>query len=117
LEAEKGVLEALNPHAIEKTKTDISKDAGRDTSTNAAGDLKLKMELAEALRSKGQFEARLRTADEELQKLRTKTSADAKIISSLTAERNALVTKLKDLGHEAREKWKLVQVRTDINIP
>lgn len=62
------------------------------------------------MRSRGQFEARLRSTEEELTKLRNKTSGDARTIKNLTSEKASLGRKLKDREHELREKQKLVEV-------
>jgi chromosome segregation ATPase len=107
LEAEKAVLQASNA----TTKGPTKKDAAKDLSTppDASDDARLRLDLAEALRAKGQFEARLQAAEEELRKLRSKTAIDGRTIRHLTSERSALVTKLKDRDHEIREKLKLLQ--------
>jgi len=69
---------------------------------------RLRLDLAEALRAKGQFQQRLQTAEEELNRLRTKTSADSKALRELTAERRILTIKLRDREDEIRVKNKLV---------
>ncbi|KAF5614346.1 Autophagy 16 [Fusarium subglutinans] len=80
-----------------------------EPSTNDPGVAQLRQDLAEALRSKGVTEKRLRTSEEELMQLRAKHKADTKSIRDLTADRNSLTTKLKDLEHELREKRKLLE--------
>ncbi|KPM34716.1 hypothetical protein AK830_g11857 [Neonectria ditissima] len=69
----------------------------------------LKQDLAEALRSKGVTETRLRTAEEELAKLRSKSKTDSKSVRDLTADRSTLHTRLKDRDFELREKRKLIE--------
>lgn len=113
LEAEKAVFEAAQrtrgtPNTTPKKPP--SKDPAKEDSLSAE-EAKLRLDLAEALRSKGQFEVRLRGAEEELAKLRNKTSGDARAIRNLTDDRNSLGRKLRDREHELREKQKLVEVR------
>jgi chromosome segregation ATPase len=69
----------------------------------------LRLDLAEALRSKGVAETRLRTAEEELDKLRAKTRSDSKSLRNLESEKGSLTRKLKDRDHELREKRKLLE--------
>lgn len=69
-----------------------------------------RLDLAETMRSKGVTEARLRTAEGELDKLRTKNRDDSRLIRNLESERASLMTKLKDRDYELREKRKLVEV-------
>jgi hypothetical protein len=68
--------------------------------------------LAEALRSRGVAETRLRTADDELTKLREKTKNDSRALRRLESECASLTTRLRDREHELREKRKLVEVST-----
>ncbi|TQS31685.1 hypothetical protein Golomagni_08030 [Golovinomyces magnicellulatus] len=68
-----------------------------------------RLDLAEALRSKGVTETRLRSAEEELTKLRSKTKEDARSIRDLSLDRTGLTTRLKDREHELREKRKLLE--------
>jgi hypothetical protein len=72
----------------------------------------LRLDLAEALRSKGVAETRLRTAEEELDKLRAKTRSDSKSLRNLESEKGSLTRKLKDRDHELREKRKLLEVQS-----
>ncbi|KAL2124480.1 hypothetical protein VTJ04DRAFT_845 [Mycothermus thermophilus] len=69
---------------------------------------RLRLDLAEALRSQNQFQHRLQVAEEELTRLRAKTTADSKALRELTAERKLLATKLRDREEELRVKSKLV---------
>ena len=63
------------------------------------------------MRSKGTTEARLRAAEEELTKLRSRNKEDARSVRDLTADRATLTTRLKDREYELREKRKLLEVR------
>lgn len=69
---------------------------------------RLRLDLAEAIRARGQFNARLQAAEDELTRLKTKTTADAKTLRELTAERRLLTIKLRDREEELRAKNKLV---------
>lgn len=72
---------------------------------------KLRLDLAEALRAQGLLQSRVKTAEGELERLRSKTAEDAKAIRQLTSERNVLATKVRDRDEELRGKSKLVEVK------
>jgi hypothetical protein len=57
------------------------------------------------------LQGRLKIAEEELQKLKIKNIADAKLIKGLTMEKITLVTKVRDRDEELRGKAKLLEVR------
>lgn len=105
LEAEKSSLESLISTSGKKATQSA------EPSSNDPGVAQLKQDLAEALRSKGVTETRLRTAEEELSKLRSKSKSDTKSVRDLTADRSSLTTRLKDRDYELREKRKLIEVR------
>lgn len=105
LEAEKNGLEALVANSG-KTSTQPT-----GPSTNDPVVAQLKQDLAEALRSKGVTEKRLRASEEELMQLRSKHKTGTKAIRDLTADRSSLTTRLKDREYELREKRKLIEVR------
>ncbi|EHK17628.1 uncharacterized protein TRIVIDRAFT_76043 [Trichoderma virens Gv29-8] len=108
LEAEKLALESH----IASLGNNRSRSPALQPSEAAANDpgvAQLRLDLAEALRSKGVAEVRLRTAEEELDKLRSKTKQDSKSIRDLTGERTTLATKVNDREYELREKRKLVE--------
>lgn len=81
-----------------------------EPSSDDPGVAQLKLDLAEALRSKGVSETRLRAAEEELTKLRSKTKSDSKSLRDLLQERSTITTRLKDREYELREKRKLIEV-------
>jgi chromosome segregation ATPase len=114
LEAEKAALQAQSQPQATPTAT-ITKASPASQSPSPAPSTddtplvaRLRLELAEALRAKGQFQQRLQTADEELTRLRAKTAADSKTLRDLTAERRTLTFKLRDREEELRVKNKLV---------
>lgn len=109
LEAEKAALEA-GAGSKEKSSGGTAPTAAAALDSDDPGVAQLRLEIAEALRSKGVLEVRLRAAEEELVRLRAKTKKDTKTISSLDVERAGLTTKLKDRDHELREKRKLLEV-------
>ena len=78
------------------------------TGTESALLARLRVDLAEALRAKGDFQRRLNVVEEELVRLRTKTTADNKTIQTLTAERKTLTIKLRDREEELRAKSKML---------
>lgn len=79
-------------------------------SLESTGDAQLKVHLAEALRSKGQLQTRLKSAEEELEKLRAKTATDKRLVRELTSERNNLALKVHDRDEELKGKAKLLEV-------
>lgn len=107
LEASNAALEA---RASKVPKVKASK-SGALLTTDDPAIAQLRLDLAESLRSKGVTEGRLRAAEEELGKLRTKTKDDARSVKALSTERALLTTRLKDREHELREKRKLLEVR------
>ncbi|KAL7626555.1 autophagy protein 16, interacts with Atg12p-Atg5p [Parahypoxylon ruwenzoriense] len=127
LEAEKAVWKASSakpppPSLPEKissratptpTPTATRADAPSNSDPNVA---QLRLDLAEALRSKGQLQSRLKAAEDELQKLRSKTKVDTKRVNDLTAERNSLLAKLKDRNEELAGKNKLLKDVQDDNL-
>ncbi|KAG6133919.1 autophagy protein 16, interacts with Atg12p-Atg5p [Claviceps purpurea] len=105
LEASNAALEA---RASKAPKAKASKSGALPTTDDPAI-AQLRLDLAESLRSKGVTEGRLRAAEEELSKLRTKTKNDARSLKALSTERALLTTRLKDREHELREKRKLLE--------
>ncbi|KAM5353848.1 hypothetical protein ACJ41O_000498 [Fusarium nematophilum] len=105
LEAEKAGLESL---VAASGKTPAQQPV-EPSATTDPGVVQLKQDLAEALRSKGVSETRLRTAEEELTKLRSKTKTDSRSIRDLTHDKSSLTTRLKDREYELREKRKLIE--------
>lgn len=120
LEAEKAALESQVSNAGNAGNTNVSAPSRSvDPAASAipaddAGVTQLRLDLAESLRSKGVTEARLRTAEQELGKLRTKAKDDSRALKNLTAERALLITRLKDKEHEIREKRKLIEACTHV---
>lgn len=110
LEAEKSSLEIQV-----STSSPAAKGASSSAAPSATDDMataQTRLDLAEALRSKGVSESRLRTAEEELTKFRAKSKEDARSIRDLSLDRTTLTTRLKDREHELREKRKLLEVCT-----
>lgn len=110
LEAERSSLEAHLTPTTPAGKPALDAAAA----SNDPGTTQLRHDLAEALRSKGTTEARLRAAEEELMKLRAKTKEDSRSIRDLTSDRTTLTTRLKDREYELREKRKLLEVRAGL---
>ncbi|KYK61843.1 hypothetical protein DCS_02987 [Drechmeria coniospora] len=80
-----------------------------EATSNDAVIAQLRVDLAESLRAKGVAETRLRTADDELGRLRARTKEDAREMRRLTSDRLTLSTRVKDREHELREKRKLLE--------
>ena len=66
----------------------------------------LQRDLAE-----GYFEAKAKAAEADLDKARTANKEDSRSLKELMAERQKILTKLKDRDHELREQRKLSAVR------
>ncbi|OTB17896.1 hypothetical protein K445DRAFT_264268 [Daldinia sp. EC12] len=120
LEAEKAVWQtSTNPPASLSGKAAAATTTSGTTTASATTDpsvAQLRLELAEAFRSKGLLQSRLKAAEDELKKLRAKTKVDAKRINDLTAERNALSAKLKDRNEELAGKNKMLKDIQDENL-
>lgn len=102
LEAEKAFRETSTPD----TKP-------RDPAVPTEATAQIRSDLAEALRSNGQLQSRIKTAEAELVKLRSKGKSDSKLIDELSRERASLAQKVKDRDEELRGKTKLL----DVGIP
>ncbi|KAI0166149.1 autophagy-related protein 16 [Xylariaceae sp. FL1272] len=115
LEAEKAALAAptVSSNLTAKPQT---KGTPADPTTTSEGAAELRRDLAEALRGRGQAQTRLKAAESELAHLRSKSKVDGKRISDLTAERNALLAKLRDRKEELDEKSELVKDVQDKNL-
>lgn len=100
LEAEK----AANTSSTEPS----SKDPASANPTE--GDAQLRSDLAEALRSNGQLQTRIKAAEKELVDLRAKTKTDTRRIADLSRERATLLQKVKDRDDELRGKARFLEV-------
>ncbi|KAK4106322.1 autophagy protein 16 [Parathielavia hyrcaniae] len=112
LEAEKAALQAQSQQPRAAPATTRTSPALSPSPAPSTDDTllvaRLRLELAEALRSKGQFQQRLQAADEELTRLRARTASESKTLRDLTTERRSLALKLRDREEELRVKNKLV---------
>lgn len=70
----------------------------------------IKVELAEALRAKGQLQGRLKSAEETRDELRARVKADERLIKHLQAEKAILSVKVRDRDEEVRGKTQLLVV-------
>ncbi|KAI0866843.1 autophagy-related protein 16 [Xylaria cubensis] len=76
----------------------------------------LRLDLAEAIRGRGQAQTRLKAAEAELTSLRSKNKVDGKRIGDLTSERNALTARVRDLNEELEKKRKFLKDIQDDNL-
>ncbi|KAI1075428.1 autophagy protein 16 [Whalleya microplaca] len=119
LEAEKAVLQQTSgklPTATEKTSGSKSAIDATTTTSSDPSVAQLRLDLAEALRSRGHLQGKLKKADDELEKLREKTKVDTKRLHDLTTERNTILAKLKDRNEELTGKNKLLKDVQDDNL-
>ncbi|KAM7223681.1 autophagy protein 16 [Rhypophila decipiens] len=121
LEAEKAVLQhqqqppdsrRASIAAKEKARPPSAADTQAEQPANdeaaAALIARLRLDLTEALRAKGQFQTRLQTAEDELARLRSKNITDTKSIRDLTNLCKSQQIKLRDRQEELKAKNKLV---------
>ncbi|PHH49098.1 Autophagy protein 16 [Ceratocystis fimbriata CBS 114723] len=105
------VLEAENA-LLSRTPTSTSRTHTKSSSSKAAfGDqtaLELQRDLTESLRKNSNYEARLRTAETELEQLRAKTRSDLQSLTQLKSEHAQSTTKTHDLKDELQEKRRLL---------
>lgn len=98
---------ADNSPPITSTSTPIPPSSSPNPSSS--NNPQLRADLAEALRAKGHFETRIRAAETELEKLRSKAKKDARKIEELTGERNELLVRVRDRDEELKGKGKLIE--------
>lgn len=118
-EAEKAVLLQRSPAPSASSKAVSGGGNAALVATTDPNDpsiAQLRLDLAEALRSRGQLQAKFKSADAELQKLRTKGRVDDKRIHDLTVERNSLASKLRDRNEELVGKNRLLEDVQDDNL-
>jgi len=70
---------------------------------------KLREDLVDAQRSRGELQARLTAVTSELEALQVRSKGERKRISELAAEKNSLAVKLRDRDEELRGKAKLLE--------
>ena len=87
---------------------DSKKPQTNDTGLDALA--KVREDLGEAQRSKGQMQLQMQNLTEETQRLRTQSKLDRRRISELTMERTNLVTRMRDRDEELNGKAKLLEV-------
>ncbi|KAL8332258.1 hypothetical protein RB593_002531 [Gaeumannomyces tritici] len=128
LEAEKAALQETGAGAAAgapPVPASSRRDAAAAAAAAAAGPAaasdpsvaRLRLDLAEALRAQGLLQSRVKTAEGELERLRSKTADDSRAIRQLTSERNVLATKVRDRDEELRGKSKLVEVGLSCSLP
>ncbi|KAK6197813.1 hypothetical protein LQW54_010519 [Pestalotiopsis sp. IQ-011] len=116
LEAEKAVLLQQQQKAQSTPTTATSTNPDTAAAPSDAATAQLRLDLAEALRSRGELLAKQLKADEELRTLRARTKADDRRVRELTAERNGLAAKLRDRTEELVGKNRLLEDVQDDNL-
>ncbi|KAH0561993.1 hypothetical protein GP486_003303 [Trichoglossum hirsutum] len=69
----------------------------------------LRLDLAEAQRSKGQLQVQLKATSEELEMLKHKSDREGRAIVQLSVERATLATRIRDRDEELKGKSKLLE--------
>ena len=80
------------------------------SSSDHEGPPPIRVELAEALRAKGQLQTRLKSAEETRDELRARVKTDEKLIKHLQADKAILSVKVRDRDEELRGKTQLLVV-------
>jgi|SRR5579862_2247740 len=70
----------------------------------------LRLDLAEAQRSKSQLQMQLKAISEELQMLKDKSDREGRALAQLSTERITLATRVRDRDEELKGKSKLLEV-------
>lgn len=71
---------------------------------------RLRQDLTEAQRTKGEQQSRLKSVTDELERLKAKSRMDTQRIGELATEKAGLMTRIRDRDEELREKAKLLEV-------
>ncbi|KAG0649032.1 Autophagy-related 16 [Hyphodiscus hymeniophilus] len=108
-------IEAYRTAALEAEKT--ANVTAKDPSpinpslppTSNDGTAQLRSDLAEALRSNGTLQGRIKAAETELVKLRVKAKVDSKTIQDLTRKEAVLAQKVRDRDEELKGKGGLLE--------
>ncbi|KAI1822969.1 autophagy-related protein 16 [Xylaria intraflava] len=117
LEAEKAAWTAgSKPPPTKATPSKPLPTSAADPTAPSEGTAQLRLDLAEALRGRGQAQARLKAAETELATLKSKTQAEGKRVTDLTAERNMLKSRVRDLNEELEKKKKFLKDVQDDNL-
>ncbi|KAI5863269.1 autophagy protein 16 [Durotheca rogersii] len=116
LEAEKAVWQAAAAAAAPQPSPSARAPPPPPPPTADPDAAQLRLDLAEALRARGQLQARLRAAEDELRGLRARAKVDAKRVADLAAERNSIQSRLKDRNEELAGKNKLLKDVQDENL-
>ncbi|KAI1367001.1 autophagy-related protein 16 [Xylaria arbuscula] len=121
LEAEKLVWAAGSPAANTTTTTATSTkpaptslkppstSEAASSTASSEGAAQLRLDLAEALRGRGQAQTRLKAVEAELATLRSKNRVDSKRIADLTSSRDALTARFRDKNAELVDLRKLLK--------
>lgn len=93
-----------------KARTTSTADSRSSSPAQVETLARLRQDLSEAQRTKGEQQFRLKSVAEELERLKVKSRVDSQRISELTTEKAGLVTRMRDRDEELREKAKLLEV-------
>jgi hypothetical protein len=93
-----------------QSKVDVTATKTEDEENNQDVPSHFKSALAEALRSKGQLQIRLRSMEQQNEEMKATLEANSRTIKELTAARAMLVTKIKDRDDELKRKATLLTV-------
>ena len=111
---DRALISYRSPAEAELTMTPNRQAGATKPQLQVPGDseslFRIRHDLSEAQRSKGEMQARLQILTEELQNLKMQAKVDGKRINDLTTERTALVIRIRDRDEELRGKAKLLVV-------
>ncbi|KAI4135979.1 MAG: hypothetical protein LQ347_000211 [Umbilicaria vellea] len=103
-------VEAISVSALQaKGRTASTTDSRPSSSALAEALARLRHDLSEAQRTRGEQQSRLKSVTEQLERLKVKSSMDIQRISELIIEKAGLATRMRDRDEELREKAKLLE--------
>lgn len=109
--SDNATIAAASTAAVEaKGRTASTADPRSSNPAQAEALARLRHDLSEAQRTKGEQQSRLKLVAEELERLKVKSKMDIQRISELVAEKAGLATRMRDRDEELREKAKLLEV-------
>jgi hypothetical protein len=103
-------LECLDPAGVGRERLIAAEPEAVRTEVLAQTVAALRLDLAEAQRSKGQLQMQLKATNKELELLKNKSDREGRALTQLSAERGTLATRIRDRDEELRGKSKLLEV-------
>ena len=103
-------IDPAKPQTQSKSRKTASAETSPPSPAGLASLAKVREDLAEAQRGRGELLSRLTTLTSEFEKLKLRAKSESKRCSELASERASLAKKMKDRDEELRGKTKLLDV-------